>query len=178
MSQFTTLARPYAKAAFKTAEEGASLQVWSVGLGLLAALMQHKKVAGYMSNPAHNGQQLAAVLIDLCGSELDAKVQNFVRLLASNKRLALLPEISSLFEALKAERERTVEVAVVSAFPLDAAAEAKLAASLKNRLNREVKLSSSVDKTLIGGMVVRAGDFVIDSSVRGKLKKLTETMNA
>lgn len=178
MSQFTTMARPYAKAAFKSAEEGASLQVWSTGLGLLAALMQEKKVAGYMSNPAHNGQQLAAALIDLCGSELDAKLQNFVRLLASNKRLALLPEISSLFEALKAERERTVEVAVVSAFPLDAAAEAKLAASLKTRLNREVKLSSSVDKTLIGGMVVRAGDFVIDSSVRGKLKKLTETMNA
>jgi F-type H+-transporting ATPase subunit delta len=178
MSQFTTLARPYAKAAFKTAEEGSSLQVWSKGLGLLAALMQETKVAGYMANPAHNGDQLAAVLIELCGSELDGKLQNFVRLLAGNKRLPLLPEISSLYEALKAERERTVDVTVVSAFPLDAAAEAKLAASLKARLDREVKLSSSVDKTLIGGMVVRAGDLVIDSSVRGKLKKLTETMNA
>ena len=105
-------------------------------------------------------------------------LQNFVRLLAGNKRLQLLPEISSLYEALKADRERTVDVTVVSAYALDAAAEAKLAASLKTRLNREIKLSSSVDKSLIGGMVVRAGDFVIDSSVRGKLKKLTETMNA
>lgn len=178
MSQLTTLARPYAKAAFKTAEEGASLQAWSKGLGLLAALMQEGKVAAYMANPAHSGQQQAATLIELCGSDLDGALQNFVRLLAANKRLVLLPEISGLFEALKAERERTVDVSVVSAFALDAAAEAKLAASLKARLNREIKLSSSVDKSLIGGMVVRAGDFVIDSSVRGKLKKLTETMNA
>ena len=178
MSQFTTLARPYAKAAFKTAEEGSGLQAWSKGLGLLAALMQQEKVAGFMANPAHNGQQQAAVLIELCGSELNGMLQNFVRLLAGNKRLQLLPEISSLYEALKADRERTVDVTVVSAYALDAAAEAKLAASLKTRLNREIKLSSSVDKSLIGGMVVRAGDFVIDSSVRGKLKKLTETMNA
>lgn len=178
MSQFTTLARPYAKAAFKAAEEGASLQAWSQGLGLLAALLQQEKVAAYLANPAHNGEQQAAALLGLCGDELDGKLQNLVRLLATNRRLPLLPEIHALFEALKAERERTVEVDVVSAFPLDGDAEAKLAASLKSRLNREVKLSSRVDKSLIGGMVVRAGDLVIDSSVRGKLKKLTETMNA
>src|SRR5690606_30763513 len=116
MSQFTTLARPYAKAAFKAAEEGASLQVWSQGLGLLAALLQHEKVAGYMANPAHSGEQQAATLLALCGDELDSQLQNLVRLLAGNKRLGLLPEISALFEALKAERERTVEVDVVSAF--------------------------------------------------------------
>lgn len=178
MSQLTTLARPYAKAAFKTAEESGGLQAWSRGLGLLAALMQQQKVAAFMANPAQNSEQQAHVLIDLCGSELEAPLHNLVRLLAGNKRLSLLPEISSLFEALKAERERTVEVDVVSAFPLDAAAETTLANALKTRLNREVKLSSRVDQTLIGGMVVRAGDLVIDSSVRGKLKKLTETMNA
>lgn len=178
MSQLTTLARPYAKAAFKAAEEGASLQTWSQGLGLLAALLQQDKVAAYMGNPAHSGEQQANTLLALCGDELDAKLQNLVRLLASNKRLPLLPEIHVLFEDLKAERERVVEVDVVSAFPLDAEAEAKLTASLKSRLDREVKLSSRVDKSLIGGMVVRAGDLVIDSSVRGKLKKLTETMNA
>lgn len=178
MSQFTTLARPYAKAAFKTAEETASLQAWSKGLGLLSALLQQDKVASFLANPSHSAEQLARALLELCGSELDGKLQNLVRLLAANKRLVLLPEISSLFEALKAERERTVEVDVVSAFPLDAEAEAKLASSLKTRLNRDVKLSSRVDKSLIGGMVVRAGDLVIDSSVRGKLKKLTETMNA
>lgn len=178
MSQLTTLARPYAKAAFKTAEESASLHTWSKGLGLLAALMQQDKVANYMATPSHTGEQQAAALLELCGTELDSPLQNLVRLLAGNKRLALLPEISALFETLKAERERTVEVDVISAFALDADAEAKLVATLKSRLNREVKLSSSVDKSLIGGLIVRAGDLVIDSSVRGKLKKLTETMNA
>jgi F-type H+-transporting ATPase subunit delta len=178
MSQFTTLARPYAKAAFKAAEEGASLQAWSQGLGLLAALLQHEKVATFLANPANSGERQADTLLALCGDELDSQLQNLVRLLAANKRLALLPEISALFEALKAERERTVEVDVVSAFPLDAEAVAKLSATLKSRLDREVKLSSRVDQSLIGGVVVRAGDLVIDSSVRGKLKKLTETMNA
>lgn len=178
MSQFTTQARPYAKAAFKSAEESGSLQAWSKGLGLLAALVQQEKVAQFMTLPSHTGEQVAKGLLDLCGSELDGKLQNLVRLLAVNKRLALLPEIHSLFEALKAERESSVDVDVVSAFPLDAAAESKLAATLKQRLNREVRLSSRVDQSLIGGLVVRAGDLVIDSSVRGKLKKLTETMNA
>jgi F-type H+-transporting ATPase subunit delta len=178
MSQFTTLARPYAKAAFKAADETGALQAWSKGLALMAALTQNAKVAGFLSNPSRSAEQQAKTLVELCGSELDATLQNLVRLLATNKRLALMPEISRLFEALKADRERTVDVDVVTAFPLDAEAEAKLVSSLKGRLNREVKLSSRVDKSLIGGMVVRAGDLVIDGSVRGKLKKLTETMNA
>jgi F-type H+-transporting ATPase subunit delta len=178
MSQLTTLARPYAKAAFESAVGSNTLQQWSEGLGLLAALLQHEKVATYLSVPSRSGEQQAATLFELCGDALDSSMQNFVQLLANNKRLVLLPEIQVLFEQLKAERERSVDVEVVSAFPLDAAAEAKLRGALLNRLQREVKLSSSVDKSLIGGMIVRAGDLVIDASVRGKLKKLTETMNA
>jgi len=177
MSQLTTLARPYAKAAFESAV-GSNLQQWSEGLDLLAALLQHEKVATYLSVPSRSGDQQAATLFELCGDALNGNMQNFVRLLANNKRLTLLPEIQVLFEQLKADRERSVDVEVVSAFPLDAAAEAKLRSALHNRLQREVRLSSSVDKALIGGMIVRAGDLVIDASVRGKLKKLTETMNA
>lgn len=178
MSQLTTLARPYAKAAFETAVSSGNMQVWASGLSLLAALMQHEKVAAYMAIPTHGGEKQASTLLDLCGEKLDGKLQNFVQLLAANKRLVLLPEIYRLFEELKAEKERTVDVEVVSAFKLDAAAEAQLSGALKARLQREVRLSSSVDSKLIGGMIVRAGDLVIDASVRGKLKKLTETMKA
>lgn len=178
MSQLTTLARPYAKAAFKTAIDAGSLQTWSQGLSLLAALLQDAKVGSYLANPALGAEQQTAVLLSLCGEELDSKMHNIVSLLADNKRLTLLPEISALFEGFKAESEKTIEVEVVSAFSLDTEAEQQLAVALKTRLQREIKLSSSVDSSLIGGMIVRAGDLVIDGSVRGKLKKLTETMNA
>lgn len=178
MSQLTTYARPYAKAAFKTAADSGSLQTWSDGLVLLSAVMQQEKVATYLSTPSLTAEQQATTLLDLCGDEIDSKLHNFVRLLADNGRLALLPEVTVLFEALKADSEKTVEVEVVSAQALETEAEQRLVESLKNRLQREVKLSSSVDASLIGGMIVRAGDLVIDGSVRGKLKKLTETMNA
>jgi len=98
--------------------------------------------------------------------------------LANNKRLSLLPEVFKLFEELKAEREKTIEVEVISAFSMDAQAQQKLSVALKNRLKREIKLNARVDKFLIGGIVVRAGDLVIDGSIRGKLNKLAETMNA
>jgi F-type H+-transporting ATPase subunit delta len=178
MAQLTTLARPYAKAAFSTAESSGQLDVWSKGLGVLNAVAQQPRVAAFLADPSRNTGQQAQTLIDLCGGELDAKVQNFVLVLAANKRLGLLSEIVALFEQLKADRERTVDVDVVSAFPFDGAAEQQLATVLKQKLQREVKLSTRVDSTLIGGVVVRAGDTVIDNSVRGRLKKLAEAMNA
>lgn len=177
MAQLTTLARPYARAAFETATQDGQLQAWSSMLGLLGNLMLTPKVAEFLSAPARNTGAQAQTLIDLCGSELDSKGQNFVLVLSANKRLPLLPEISVIFEGLKAEHEKTVDVDVISAFSMDSAALTNLAAALKRRLNREVKLNTSVDKSLIGGLVVRAGDLVIDGSVRGKLNKLAETLN-
>jgi F-type H+-transporting ATPase subunit delta len=177
MSQLTTLARPYARAAFETAIADGSLKTWSAGLGLLAALLQDSKVANYLMDPARNTGAQAQTLIDLCGSELDAKVQNFVLVLAANKRLMLLPDISSLFEDLKADYEKVVDVEVISAFGMDQSAESNLVAALKKRLQRDVKLNVTVDRALIGGMIVRAGDLVIDGSVRGRLNKLAESIN-
>ena len=178
MSQFTTLARPYARAAFETAVASGQLESWSAGLGLLAALVQQEKVALFLSQPSCSWESLSAGLLDLAGNEVNENVGNFIRLLASNKRLVLLAEIVSLFEALKAESEKTIDVEVVSAFAMDDASSKALVAALKTRLQRDVKLSTSVDRSLIGGLVVRAGDLVIDGSVRGKLNKLSETMNA
>ena len=177
MAQLTTRARPYAKAAFSTAESAGQLGAWSKSLDLLGTLVRDKKVSGFLSTPSRSTGEQAQTLIDLCGTELDAPAQNFVRVLAANKRLDLLPEIVQLFEQLKAEREKSVDVSVVSAFSMDQTATDQLAAVLKQRLQREVKLTTSVDSSLIGGVVVRAGDLVIDSSVRGRLKKLAESMS-
>jgi F-type H+-transporting ATPase subunit delta len=177
MSQLTTLARPYARASFETAVGDNSLKGWSSALGLLAALLRDNKVASYLSDPSRNTGEQGQTLLDLAGTELDAKAQNFVLMLAANKRLPLLPAIATLFEELKAEYEKTVDVEVISAFNVDQAAESNLVAALKKRLQRDVKLNVSVDRSLIGGMIVRAGDFVIDGSVRGRLTKLAESIN-
>jgi len=177
MAELTTLARPYAKAAFEAAADSGSLKGWSENLALLAAVVSDGDVDAALSSPSLTGEQQAHLLNDLCADEISSQVKNFVSILAENKRLPLLPEIVSLFEILKANKEMKVDVNVASAFPLSDALQEKLAVSLKEKLQREVVLHSKTDKSLIGGAVIRAGDLVIDGSVRGKLGKLAECMN-
>lgn len=178
MAELTTLARPYAKAAFEVALQGNALDAWSKMLKLSAAVSSDEAVRSLLINPALSSSQVAQSFIDVCGEELDAKGQNFIRLLAENKRLGLLAEVSALFEILKANQERSVDVEITTAFEISSDVSNKLAESLKSRLQREIKLATSIDPKLIGGAVIRAGDTVIDSSVRGKLNKLAESLNS
>jgi F-type H+-transporting ATPase subunit delta len=113
----------------------------------------------------------------LLGEDLTVNAVNFIGALAKNKRLLLLPQISEQFQALKAQQEQTVDVEVTSAFELSEAEAAQLAQALSTKLSREVNLSSTVDASLLGGVVVRAGDTVIDGSVRSKLAQLADAMN-
>ncbi len=99
-------------------------------------------------------------------------------LLAQNKRLAALPEIAALYETLKSQKEQSVDVEITSAFALSDEQASKLAASLKQKLGREVNVTTAEDKSLVGGVIIRAGDLVIDGSVRGKLAKLAEKLNS
>ncbi len=178
MAELTTLARPYAKAAFEVAVHGGNLQTWSDMLALLANVVSHKAVAAALSSPSLTGEQQAQIVIDLCADEINAPAQNFVKVLSENKRLGLLPEILELFDRLKAEQEKTVDVEISTAFPLASEQEKKLAQAIKAKLNRDVKIHSEINKDLIGGIVIRAGDLVIDDSVRGKLHRLAEAMGS
>lgn len=178
MAELTTLARPYAKAAFEVALEADALGAWSKMLSLSAAVSSHQAVRSLLINPALSSSQIAQSFVDVCGDELDSKGQNFIRLLAENKRLGLLAEVFALFEILKANQEKSVDVEITTAFEISSDVSNRLAESLKSRLQREIKLSTSIDATLIGGAVIRAGDTVIDSSVRGKLNKLAESLNS
>lgn len=178
MAELTTLARPYAKAAFEAAMEAGSLGEWSANLGLVSAVVSDAAVKSALSSPSLTGEQQARLVLDLCGDEIIGQVKNFVAILAENKRIPLMAEVVSLFEILKANQEKKVDVNVISAFPLSDAIQEKLAASLKAKLQREVVLHSETDNSLIGGAVVRAGDLVIDGSVRGKLVKLAESMKS
>ncbi|MBL4580404.1 MAG: F0F1 ATP synthase subunit delta [Gammaproteobacteria bacterium] len=178
MAELITLARPYAKAAFETALEDSALDKWSYMIALSAAVSGETDVSIILSSPSLSSDQIADAFIGVCGDELDEKGKNFVGLLAENKRLVLLPEISLMFEALKAQQEMSVDVEITTAFEISSDVSSKLAQALKDRLKREIILSTKVDQSLIGGAIIRAGDNVIDSSVRGKLSKLAESMNS
>jgi F-type H+-transporting ATPase subunit delta len=178
MAELTTLARPYAKAAFEVAVHGGDLQTWSDMLGLLAKVVSNRTVSRALASPSLTSEQQAQVLIDLCGDEINTTGQNFIKVLSENKRLTLLPEIVELFDKLKAEQERTIDVEISTAFPLASDLEKKLAQSIKAKLNRDVKIHSEINKDLIGGIVIRAGDLVIDDSVRSKLHRLAEAMGS
>lgn len=178
MAELSTLARPYAKAAFGHARDQGALSQWFSQLATAAAVTQDETMEGILGDPSLTADQQAQSLIDVCGEELEADVRNFVVILASNKRLALLPEIYSLFAQFKANQEKTVDVEVVSAFDLADVMRDALTAAMTKKLEREVKVHTSTDAELLGGVLIRAGDLVIDGSVRGKLNKLAEAMNS
>jgi F-type H+-transporting ATPase subunit delta len=178
MAELSTLARPYAKAAFEYAVERNALVAWHDQLATVAAVVADAGMATVLHNPALTAAQQAGRLGEVCGDALSTEVRNFISILASNKRLDLLPEIYALFSQYKANREKTVDVEVISAFDLADSIREKLAQALGNKLERQVNVRTSTDSNLIGGVLIRAGDMVIDGSVRGKLDKLAEAMNS
>ena len=177
MAELSTLARPYAKAAFEYADGEGWLASWETMLATAARLCLQDKVAVLLSSPSYTASQQAEAFIALCGDELTAQVANYVHLLAENKRLALLPHISEQFSAMKAQRESSVDVEITTAFDLNPLETEILAKSLGDKLQRSVNVQAEVDSSLLGGVVVRAGDLVIDGSVRGKLAKLSEAIS-
>ena len=178
MADPITLARPYARASFRAALGADALADWSRMLGLAAKLTEQPAVQAALADPGRSRQETAAMFCELCGEDLNANSRNLVKLLAENKRLTLLPQIRSLFDEFKANQERSVDVELVAAFPVSEATVDQLERALRARLRRDIRLAASVDPALIGGAVIRAGDQIIDSSIRGKLDKLAETIRA
>jgi len=178
MAELSTLARPYAKAAFQYAADASDLQGWSDSLAVAAAVAAQDVVVKLLSSPSYTATQQAEKTIEVCGDALNEKSRSFVQVLAENRRLQLLPQIYQQFEVLKANREKTVEVSVVSASEISTEQQDKLASALSSKLERQVNMQVSIDDSLIGGIVVRAGDTVIDGSIRGRLAKLAEVLNS
>ena len=178
MAELSTLARPYAKAAFEYAVDAKDLQGWSDSLKTVAAVCQNDKVVSMLNSPSITLVQQAKRTIEICGNEINLKTQGFISVLAENKRLKLLPQISKQFETLKANREKTIEVSVVSAVELNDIQKNTLASALSAKLEREVNMQVSVDTTLIGGAIIRAGDTVIDGSICGRLTTLAQALHS
>lgn len=190
MSDNTTIARPYAKAIFQVACEQKQLAAWSIILQNLAYIILDSAVEEFILNPASSEALQSQLILTVIYSQqlknmqstpmnaMKAFVENLVQLLAQNKRLLLLPEISGQFELLRAEQEKTLTVQVASFAKLSHAQQQQLTDRLSQRLQRQVTLDLSIDTTLLGGAVIRAGDLVIDGSVRGKLNKLATALVA
>ena len=176
MAERATIARPYAKAAFEYARDANALAEWSEGLKAAAQIVADPRVAPLTKSPDWSAADLVNLINDVAGAKLDAGMQNFVRVLAENHRLLLLPEIAAHYEVLRSAVENTIDVEVVSAVPLDAAQADKLQRALSTRLKRQVRMQNSVDSTLLGGAVVRAGDLVIDGSLKGRLERLATNL--
>jgi len=178
MAELSTLARPYAKAAFEFADSAGDLQGWSQSLSTAGAVAQQPAVVKLLSSPSSTAAQQAAAVVEICGDELGATGQNFISILSENRRLQLLPQISHQFEIMKANREKAVDVELVAAHEMDAEQQQKLSDALSAKLERKVNMQVSLDKSLLGGAVIRAGDTVIDGSIRGRLTKLAESLNS
>ena len=173
-----TIARPYARAAFEEAQKDKRLGPWSEALHLAAETARDARVTALLGNPHVTPEELAELFIGIAGAQLGQHGENFLRTLALNHRLGFLPEIASLFDELKNAAEGVADVTVTSAAPLDAAHRETLAAALQKRLKRVVRLHGEVDQSLIGGAVLRAGDLVIDGSLRSSLERIAYELTA
>lgn len=172
----TTIARPYAEAVFALAKEDGTLDQWSEMLDFVASLMHDGTMQRLVNEPAQVKSQISELIIGIGGDKLTQEEQNLVRLLAENGRLQIASEIARRYESLKNRERGMLDVDVVTAFPLDEAQQQSIAAVLKNKLGREIRITSSEEPALIGGVVIRAGDLVIDSSVQGQLTKLANEL--
>jgi len=176
MSEFSTAARPYAKAVFELAQTDGDLSTWSDTLGLLSAVASNDDMRKVLETPSVSPQGKSDKLVAVCGDKLSDKAQNFIKLLAENDRLALLEDVAKQFEELKADSEGVVEATVRSAMELDESQKTRIAEALGKRLNLKVKVVCVLDETLLGGAVIQANDLVIDGSIKGKLEKLDQAL--
>lgn len=177
MSEMATIARPYAKAAFDFAVEKGELSQWAQMLTFCSEVAKNKDVAQLLDG-AMASEQLAEIFISICGEQLNEFGQNFIHVMAENGRLKVLPGVLDQFILLKHEFEKVIDADVTSAIELTEQQKADIGAKLEARLERKVKLNCSVDETLLAGVIIRAGDLVIDNSARGRLGRLSETLQS
>lgn len=178
MAEISTIARPYATAAFKLAKEHKALAKWSEMLSLAAAVSKDAQVSAYISDPKVVSSDLEAAFLKVCGDKLNTHGQNMIKTLVEYGRLSILPAISSAFEALKAQDEGTLDAQIIAAAKPSAAEVKDLVKRLEAKFGKKVEATVSVDEKIIGGIKIIVGDTVIDASVKGQLQNLAYSLSA
>jgi len=177
MQEKNTIARPYAIAAFKQAQLEKSQDEWSTALGVLEQIVSEPKLKAFLDNPQVEKEDLTGLILDVVKDNFSTTQQNLLKVLADNKRLAYVPQIKKIFMELKANEAKQVAVEVKSAYELDDITKFELEQFLHAEFEREIDMTVEVEPALIGGVIIKAGDLVIDSSMRGRLNQLATKMS-
>ncbi|MGB7815036.1 MAG: F0F1 ATP synthase subunit delta [Methylotenera sp.] len=178
MAEISTIARPYAVAAYKLGREQKALGKWSEMLGFAAAVANDAQIKAYIQDPKVVSDDLQTTFLKACGDQLNENGQNLVKVLVEYGRLSILPEISSAFEALKAQDEGTLDAQIIAAVKPSAAEVKDLVKRLEVKFGKKIEASVSVDPEIIGGIKIIVGDTVIDASVKGQLQNLAYALTA
>ncbi|MHB8428280.1 MAG: F0F1 ATP synthase subunit delta [Acidiferrobacterales bacterium] len=176
MTERRTIARPYATAAFRVALEDDRFDSWSEALGFMAAVSRDNLMNSVLADRTRTRDDVTELFIAVCSDRIDEKNRNFIRIAAQNRRLPLLPEIYAMYEELRAEYERRVNAQVISAFPLSSAHRNRITSVMRARFGKEIKLEWGTNPALLGGIVVRSRDMVIDASVDGWLSEMANSL--
>ncbi len=177
MSELITAARPYARAAFAYASDNSAVTEWAEMLSFCAAVAEDATMKAALDQPTLNRQQKGDLFNQVCVDKLNDQGKNFIKMLAENDRIALLPDIAVLFHHYQSDAEGVIDAELISALDVSDQQVQAIAASLTKRLGKKVSLTTKIDGSLIGGAVIRAGDMVIDGSVRGRLEKLSSALS-
>lgn len=178
MAETATIARPYAEALFRTASEAGNLGAWSELVSEMGQVAANPDVKALADDPKVPGDKLAELFLSVLKSPVNDAARRFVNLLVENSRLTVMPEIAEQFHALKNAREGSSDVEVTSAFPLDDQQLNDLVAALERKFGRKLYAKVSVDPSLIGGVSVKVGDEVLDTSVRARLAAMQTALTA
>lgn len=176
MSESSNIARPYAQAIFELARDSGRFDEWSDSLKSLCEIVEHPDIEAMINDPRITREQILDVMLEIGGDGFDEQTGNLVRILGHYRRLAAIPMIARQYESLRAQEEGIIEAELETAFEIEDEQRSSLIAALQKRLGRRVRLTSSVNPDLLGGVVVRAGDWVIDGSVRARLEKLSSSL--
>lgn len=176
MPELTNIARPYAQAVFELARDSERFDDWSDCLVTLSEIVTHSDVASMIQDPRIDRSLILEIVLEISGDAFDQQVQNFIRILSHYRRLSAVPQIAKQYESLRAEEEGIIEAELETAYPIDEQQQQKIAAALQQRLGRKIRLFSTVDENLIGGAIIRAGDWVVDGSIRARLDKLASSL--
>lgn len=176
MTEPITIARPYAEAAFKLAQEHQGCGHWSEMLQLIEAIVTDGNIASRIGDPSLDAEALQSVILGMLGDRLDGQGRTLVQVLVQNQRLELVPQIRALYEQLRRDHEGVREAKIISAFPIAPSGLRPLIAALEAKYKCSVKVEVEVDSSLIGGVRVVVGDEVIDATVRGRLDAMATAL--
>ena len=178
MAEISTIARPYAVAAYKLGKETKSLAKWSEMLAFAAAVANDAQMQAYVQDPKVVASDLQTTFLKVCGDKLNEQGQNLIRVLVEYNRMSILPAIASAFEALKAQDEGTLDAQIIAASKPTGAEINDLLKRLEAKFGKKIEADVTIDAELIGGFKIIVGDTVIDSSVKGQLQNLAYTLAA